>query len=120
MEGSALGRSPFVDEEYDMRKFIPIAVAAAMTATPAMSQLVGGGLVVVNISNVANNIARDLDVNVSNIPVTVQVPVGIAAAVCGVNANVLAKQKKTGDSCEAKNNNAALNKIVQRQLTNQQ
>ncbi len=104
-----------------MRKFVPIAIAAAMVATPAMSQLVGGGLVVVNVSNVANNIARDLDVNVSNIPVTVQVPVGIAAAVCGVNANVLAQQKKTGGSaCDATSNNAALNKIVQRQMSNQQ
>jgi hypothetical protein len=104
-----------------MRKFVPIAIAAAMVATPAMSQLVGGGLVVVNISNVANNIARDLDVNVSNIPVTVQVPVGIAAAVCGVNANVLAQQKKTGGTaCDATSNNAALNRIVQRQLSNQQ
>ncbi len=103
-----------------MRKFVPIAIAAAMVATPAMSQLVGGGLVVVNVSNVANNIARDLDVNVSNIPVTVQVPVGIAAAVCGVNANVLAQQKKTGGAaCDATSNNAALNKIVQRQLSNQ-
>ena len=103
-----------------MRKFVPIAIAAAMAAAPATAQLVGGGLVVVNVSNVANNIARDLDVNVSNIPVTVQVPVGIAAAVCGVNANVLAQQKKTGGAaCDATSNNAALNKIVQRQLTSQ-
>ena len=103
-----------------MRMILPALAACALVATSANAQLVGGGLVVVNISNVANNIARDLDVNVSNIPVTVQVPVGIAAAVCGVNANVLAQQKKTGDAaCEAQNTSTALNTVVQRQMTAQ-
>ena len=104
-----------------MRRVFPIAIALAMSVSPAFAQQSGDGLVVVNISNVANDIARDLDVNVSNIPVTVQVPVGVAAAVCDVNANVLAQQKKNGGtrSCDATSNNAALNRIVQRQLTSQ-
>jgi hypothetical protein len=103
-----------------MRKLIPFAAAALIAATPALAQQTGGGLVVVNISNVANNIARDLDVNVSNIPVTVQVPVGIAAAVCDVNANVLAQQRRNGGStCTAQNTSTALNQIVQRQMTRQ-
>ena len=106
-----------------MRKFMMAAALALGTATisaPATAQLVGGGLVVVNISNVANNIARDLDVNVSNIPVTVQVPVGIAPTVCDVNANVLAQQRKNGGAeCTAKNTSTALNQIVQRQMTAQ-
>ncbi len=54
----------------------------------------GLGLVVVNVdrTNVVllNDIANDLNVNVSDIPVTVQVPVGIAANVCNVAVNVLA------------------------------
>jgi hypothetical protein len=104
-----------------MRKFMPIAIAAIMAASPALAQQSGGGLVVVNISNVANNIARDLDVSVSNIPVTVQVPVSVAAAVCNLNVNVLARQGRGGETrtCEAESNNAALNRIVQRQLTRQ-
>jgi hypothetical protein len=104
-----------------MRKFIPIAIAAAMAAAPALAQQGGNGLVVVNISDVANNIARDLDVNVSNIPVTVQVPVSVAAAVCNLNVNVLARQGQGGATrtCDATSNNAALNRIVQRQLTRQ-
>ncbi len=104
-----------------MRKFMPIAIAAVMAASPALAQQSGGGLVVVNISNVANNIARDLDVNVSNIPVTVQVPVSVAAAVCGLTVNALAQQGRGGDTrtCEATSNNAALNRIVQRQLSRQ-
>lgn len=104
-----------------MRKFMPIAIAAAFAAAPALAQQSGGGLVVVNISDVANNIARDLEVNVSNIPVTVQVPVSVAAAVCNLDVNVLARQGRGGEtrSCDATSNNAALNRIVQRQLTSQ-
>lgn len=104
-----------------MRKMmIPALAACALVATSASAQLVGGGLVVVNISNVANNLARDLDVSVSNIPVTVQVPVGVAATVCDVNANVLAQQRKTGGAtCTAQNTSEALNQIVQRQMTAQ-
>ena len=41
----------------------------------------------------------------SQIPVNVQVPVGVAANVCGVDANVLARQGKgSAPACEAKNN----------------
>jgi hypothetical protein len=104
-----------------MRKLIPFAAAALIAVSPAAAQQSGGGLVVVNISDVANNIARDLDVNVSNIPVTVQVPVSVAAAVCNVAVNVLAAQGAGGATreCTATSNNAALNRIVQRQLTRQ-
>ena len=105
-----------------MRKVVTAAVLAigGFAMTPATAQLVGGGLVVVNVSNVANNIARDLDVNVSNIPVTVQAPISVAAAVCGLDVNVLAKQRQEGQRrCDATSNNAALNKIVQSQLTQQ-
>jgi hypothetical protein len=104
-----------------MRKFVPIAIAAVMAAAPALAQQGGNGLVVVNIENVANNIARDINVDVSNIPVTVQVPVSVAAAVCGLNVNALARQGRGGDtrSCDATSNNAALNRIVQRSVTRQ-
>jgi hypothetical protein len=41
-------------------------------------------------------------VNVNISDVTVQVPVSVAAAVCGVNVNVLAEQLNTGDvECES-------------------
>jgi hypothetical protein len=106
-----------------MRRVVTAAVLAlgAVAMTPATAQLVGGGLVVVNVSNVANNIARDLDVNVSQIPVTVQAPISVAAAVCGLDVNVLAQQRQEGQRrCDATSNNAALNRIVQSQLVNQQ
>ena len=104
-----------------MRRVFPIAVALAMFTAPAFAQQSGDGLVVVNISNVANNIARDLDVNVSNIPVTVQVPVSVAASVCNVSVNVLSGPSVGGvtPSCNATSTNAALNDIVQRLLNSQ-
>jgi len=57
------------------------ALALGASAAPAMAQpVVTGGLVNVTVTNVLNN----NDVNV-------QVPIGVAANVCGVQANVLAQ-----------------------------
>ena len=101
-------------------RILPFAAALALAATPALAQ--NQGLVVVDLTNaeVANNIARDLDINVSQVPVNVQVPIGIAAAVCDVNASVLAQQKKTGaPTCKATSTNASVNKAVQEAITSQ-
>ena len=104
-----------------MRTLIIAAALALGAAVPASAQLVGGGLVVVNISNVANDIARDLDVNVSNVPVTVQAPVAVAAAVCNVEVAVLSRVGPNGalPQCTARSTNRALNDLVQGQLLNQ-
>lgn len=104
-----------------MRKFMALAAAATLVAAPASAQIVGGGLITVNISNndIANDIANDLDITLQDVLDigSVQVPIGIAAAVCGVNANVLAAQRNAGDNdCDATTNNAALTRIVQRQI----
>ena len=78
------------------------------------------GLVNVDVSNLRADIAKDINVDVSQIPVNVQVPVGVAANVCGVDANVLAQQKQgSTPSCQAKNKSQALNQQVQRQLVAQ-
>jgi hypothetical protein len=87
-------------------------LAAAAYAQPRQS-----GLVNVEVSNVANDIARNVNVDVSQIPVTVQVPIGVAATVCGVAANVLGQQAADGNAtCAATTTNDALNNIVQQQL----
>ena len=89
------------------------AVAATLLMTLAgAAHAQQAGLVNVDISNVANNI----NVDVSQIPVTVQVPVGIAANVCGVNANVLARQGTGAAQCTATSTSTALNQLVQRQI----
>lgn len=66
-------------------------------------------------------LAFDLNDNVSQIPVTLQVPVGIAANVCGVAANVLAQDKSgpDGATCEATTTSEAFNNLVQKNLVTQ-
>jgi len=94
-----------------------LAAAAALASLASAPVLAQGTLISVDISNVANNIAKDLSVNVSQIPVSVQAPIDVAANVCGVAANVLGTQAASGSgSCTAKTTNAALDTIVQSQL----
>ncbi len=80
------------------------------------------GLVNVNLGDVDLTIAEDINVNVSQIPVTVQVPIGVAANVCGISANVLAADLQDDDvaSCDAETTSQALNQIVQRQIGTQE
>lgn len=93
-----------------------IGSAVMLSATPAaFSQQ--SGLVNVDIRNVANNIAKNINVDVSQIPVTVQAPIDVAANVCGVSANILGQQGGSGTAgCTAQSTSAALNDIVQQQL----
>ncbi len=97
-------------------------LAFGTVAAPAFAQNVNANnLVNVNVSNVANDLAKDLDVNVSDIPVTVQVPVGVAANVCDVDANVLAQGATGGQAseCEASSTSQALSQVVQRSMKSQ-
>lgn len=104
-----------------------IAAALAFGAAPALSQNVNvsQGLVDVTIQNVEVlgdflNDAQVAALNGIGLPVTVQVPVGIAANACGVDANVLAKQKKDGTaSCTAQNGSRALAQSVIKQKLSQ-
>ena len=98
-----------------MRKILFAAAAAALTATPALAQISNqGGLVNVDVSNVLNDL--DLLNNTLNNN-TVQVPVGVAAAVCGIDANVIAKQRKgnTSYSCPATTTTKALKQAAKKQ-----
>jgi hypothetical protein len=97
------------------RHLASLLLVASCAAGPALAQQ--EGLVNVDIRNVANNIAQNLKVDVSRIPVTVQVPVAVAANVCGVAANVLGSQAAGGSgSCTATTTSDALNQIVQQQI----
>lgn len=93
-----------------------VATSAFVMAGMSMAAAQQSELVNVDVSNVANNIAKNINVDVSQIPVTVQAPIGVAANVCGVNANVLAKQGPSIASCAATSTSTALDQIVLRQL----
>ena len=93
-------------------------VIGLLTVVPAIAQQTG--LVNVDISNIRTEIAKNINVNVSQVPVTVQVPIDVAANVCGVSAAVLADQAKSGTAtCTAKSASSALNEVVQNQINQQ-
>ena len=86
------------------------SVAGAAASVPS--------LVNVNLSNVLNNLALDLKIDKANIPINAQIPISIAANVCGVSINVLSIGAGGGSSkgCTAQTTSPELDQAVQQQL----
>jgi hypothetical protein len=85
---------------------------AGTAATPGT-----GGLINVNISDIRAEIAKNVDVALENVPITVQLPVTVAADVCGVNVNLLSVQINTaGNTCTATTTSPALEQAVVNQM----
>src|SRR5918994_2903694 len=65
--------------------------SAGSAVADGAQSVVGAGtsLVNVNLSNVLNDLALDLKIDKANIPVNAQIPITIAANVCGVSINIL-------------------------------
>jgi hypothetical protein len=82
----------------------------------------GGGtsiptLVNVNLQNVLNDLSVSLKVNRDNIPVTAQVPIDVAANVCGVSVSALAASIASGQAgCTATTTTPQLTQAVQQQI----
>lgn len=74
-------------------------------------------LVSVNLQNVLNDLSVSLQVNRNNIPVTAQVPIAVAASVCGVSVDVLAASVANGKgTCTATTSSPQLSQAVQQQI----
>jgi len=74
-------------------------------------------LVSVNLQNVLNNLSVSLKVNRDNIPVTAQVPIDVAASVCGVSVSALAASVANGHAtCTATTTTPQLTQAVQQQI----
>jgi predicted small secreted protein len=73
-------------------------------------------LVNVNLSNVLNNLALDLHVDKANIPINAQIPITVAANICGVSINVLSVSTGGSPSCSATTTSPQLDQVVQQQL----
>jgi hypothetical protein len=74
-------------------------------------------LVNVNLSNVLNDLAVQLHVDRANIPVNAQIPITIAANICGVSINVLSvSQGGTSKGCTAVTTSPQLTQVVGQQL----
>jgi len=87
-----------------------IAVADGVSSVPS--------LVNVNLSNVLNNLALDLKIDKANIPINAQIPINIAANICGVSINVLSIGAGGGSSqgCTANSISPELKQYIQEQL----
>ncbi|GAA3889975.1 hypothetical protein GCM10022276_06250 [Sphingomonas limnosediminicola] len=86
------------------------AVASGVSRVPS--------LVNVNLSNVLNNLALDLKIDKANIPINAQIPINVAANVCGVSINVLSIGAAGGSSkgCTANSISPELKQYIQEQL----
>ena len=99
-----------VSSAADGVKSAGIAVADGVSSVPS--------LVNVNLSNVLNNLALDLKIDKANIPINAQIPINIAANVCGVSINVLSIGAGGGksDGCTAISISPELKQYIQEQL----
>ena len=110
------------------------ATTAGGTSAPAETGTTGGttggttsgttgattvpNLVNVSLRNVLNNLSVALHVEQANIPVNAQVPIDVAANVCGVSVNVLAASVASGQGgCTATTTSPSLVQYVQQQLS---
>ncbi len=114
-----------------MRKLaIVTALAAASLTIPAAAQVSApqinapSGLIPVTVGNVILkdiltgveiNALNDLDLLNDN-QIVVQVPVSVAANVCDVAVNVLAKNKSGGEGCTAKSGSDALARVIRQRI----
>jgi hypothetical protein len=73
-------------------------------------------LVNVDLSNVLNDLALDLKIDKANIPINAQIPITLAANVCGVSINILSVSTGGSPNCSAKTASPELSQAVQQQL----
>ena len=97
------------------------AADGVKSAGSAVADAAGGvttSLVNVNLSNVLNDLALDLKIDKANIPINAQIPITIAANVCGVSINILSIGAGGGSSkgCTATTASPELVQAVQQQL----
>jgi hypothetical protein len=101
------------------------AIAGCKTANSAVDTVKSAGetvahgavsLVNVNLSNVLNDLSLDLKIDKANIPINAQIPITIAANVCGVNINILSISGGGSPNCTANSISPELKQYIQQQL----
>lgn len=109
-----------------MRKFIlagALALGTASLAMPASAQVqVPSGLVNVTVGNVIlEDILTDVEIDalndldiLNNNQIQVQVPIGVAANVCGISAAVIGKST-SNPVCTAESGSQALAQAIRKQ-----
>ncbi len=80
---------------------------------------VGGGvpsLVNVDLSNVLNDLAVRLNLDRANVPINAQIPITLAANICGVSINILSASTGGKADCTATTSSPELAQVVQQQI----
>lgn len=91
------------------------------TASTGTTGGTGGGLSVpslvnVNLENVLNDLSVQLMIDRANVPINIQLPINLAANVCGVSVNVLSVSTGGQAQCDAKSAPQELAQVVQQQM----
>jgi hypothetical protein len=100
----------------------PSSAGEVSAATPAAGSGGGAGsipaLVSVNLQNVLNDLSVAIKVDKANIPVNAQIPIDVAANVCGVSVSALAASIASGQAgCTATTTSPQLTQAVQQQIS---
>jgi hypothetical protein len=95
-------------------------VKSAGSAVAEGAANVTTSLVNVDLSNVLNDVAVKLNIDKSNIPINAQIPISIAANVCGVSINILSiGGGGSSKGCTATTASPELIQAIQQQLAAQ-
>lgn len=96
------------------------AQSAGSAVADGASSLAGAGASLVNVDlrNVLNDLALDLKIDKSSIPINAQIPINVAANVCGVSINILSIGAGGGSSqgCTANSISPELAQYIQQQI----
>jgi predicted small secreted protein len=92
--------------------------SAGETVAEGVGDVAGAGVSLVNVdlSNVLNDLALDLNIDKSNIPINAQIPISLAANICGVSINILSVSNGGSPNCTAASTSPELTQAVQQQL----
>ena len=98
------------------------SAAGEVSAAPTSASSGSAGsiptLVNVNLQNVLNDLSVAIKVDKANIPVNAQVPIDVAANVCGVSVSALAASIASGQAgCTATTTSPQLSQAVQQQVS---
>lgn len=100
-------------------KFVMAALAAATALCAAPFASAQSNTITVDMAGVSATVAKNISVDATKIPTTLQVPVGIAAAACGVDASTLTQKGGTAGAaatCKATTTTPALDQLVQKEM----
>jgi hypothetical protein len=93
--------------------------SAGSTVADGVKDAAGGAVSLVNVDlrNVLNDLALDLKIDKSNIPINAQIPINVAANVCGVSINILSVGGGgSSQGCTANSISPELAQYIQQQI----